>query len=137
MMQPETRKKRVEKYGSFLFCPRRRVLCFGRIEDAECKHESCILDDPEYKALRDRIEENRKKNEALRIAEAEKEKEEARAAPIRKQRKTAIELLETEIARKETYAKACYRGNNPRKGDSVIQEVMRLQGKLRRLKEHR
>ena len=135
MMQPETRKERVEKYGSFLFCPQRRVLCFGRLEDSECSHEKCILDNPEYQRLQARIEENRKENELRRRQKEEKEKTEARAAPIRRQWKTAADIIAAEIARKEAYARACYRGNNPQKGDAAIQEVMRLQGKLRKIKE--
>lgn len=62
-MDEKIRKERFEKYGSFLFCPTRSVLCFGRMTDAECKHDTCLLDDPEYQALQKRIAENQRKNQ--------------------------------------------------------------------------
>ena len=62
-MDEKIRNERFEKYGSFLFCPKRNVLCFGRDTDEECKHASCLLDDPDYQDLQKRIEENRKKNQ--------------------------------------------------------------------------
>ena len=61
-MDEKIGKERFEKYGSFLFCPARSVLCFGRMTDAECKHDTCLLDDPEYQDLQKRIAENQKKN---------------------------------------------------------------------------
>ena len=45
-MDEKIRRERFEKYGSFLFCPARNVLCFGRMTDGECKHDTCLLDDP-------------------------------------------------------------------------------------------
>ena len=42
-MDEEIRKARSRQYGSFLYCPDRDCLCFGRETDLECKHESCIL----------------------------------------------------------------------------------------------
>ena len=68
-MDEEIRKARSRQYGSFLYCPDRDCLCFGRETDLECKHESCILDDPEYQALQKRIEENRKRNELKALRE--------------------------------------------------------------------
>ena len=62
-MDEKIRKERFEKYGSFLFCPKRNVLCFGRDTDEECKRGSCLLDDPDYQDLQKRIEENQKKNQ--------------------------------------------------------------------------
>ena len=62
-MNEELRKSRFREYGSFLYCPRKDCLCFGRDTDQECKHAKCLLEDPEYLELQERIEENRRKNQ--------------------------------------------------------------------------
>lgn len=59
-MNPEIRKERVKKYGSFLFCPKRSTLCTGRNSNKECIYENCILDSPEYIKLQETIARNRK-----------------------------------------------------------------------------
>lgn len=79
-MNPEVRKNKVKKYGSFLYCPDRATLCFCcNTENGTCERGSCILDDPEYIALQRRIEENRAKNaeeeKAARAAEKERDEE--------------------------------------------------------------
>ena len=66
-MNEELRKSRFREYGSFLYCPRKDCLCFGRDTDQECKHAKCLLEDPEYLALQERIEENRRKNQMADI----------------------------------------------------------------------
>lgn len=126
-MNEKIRKERFEKYGSFLFCPARSVLCFGRMTDAECKHDACLLDDPEYQLLQKRIAENQKKNQQREHEEPPK---------IRRQTKTRIEILEEQIKRKDEEARAAYRANYPKEGDRIINEVIRLQGLLRQEKEH-
>lgn len=110
-LNPEIREKRVKKYGSFLFCPMRSTLCFGRDTDLECIHESCILDDPGYIKLQERISENRKNAE----------------------RKMKLKALDQEIEEKENYAKRCYRNNEPRKGDRMVKEVISLQAQRRKV----
>lgn len=131
-MDEEIRKARSRKYGSFLYCPARDCLCFGRETDLECKHESCILDDLEYQALQKKIEENRKRNEL----EALRDKPDlSHRQVIRRQNKTAAEILEERIRRKERYARECYRSNHPKQGDNVVYEIIRLRAKLRELKE--
>lgn len=60
-MKEEIRKERVNKYGSFLYCPAKGCLCFGRETDQKCKYPTCLLDDPEHLALQQRIKENQKK----------------------------------------------------------------------------
>ena len=112
-MNPEIRKERFEKYGSFLFCPMRNTLCFGRDTDLECIHESCILDDPEHIKLQKRISENRKNAE----------------------RKMKLKALDQKIEEKESYAKRCYRNNEPRKGDRAVNEVISLQAQRRKVME--
>lgn len=128
-MNEKIRKERFEMYGSFLFCPKRNVLCFGRMTDAECKHDTCLLDDPEYQDLQKRIAENQKKNQ-----EREHEKERTR---IRRQSKTKIELIEEAIEKKDKEARAAYRANRPDIGDLITNEVIRLQGLLRQEHERR
>ena len=128
-MDEKIRKERFEKYGSFLFCPKRNVLCFGRDTDKECKHVSCLLDDPEYQALQKRIEENQKKNQ-----QQEWEEEHTR---IRKQTKTKTELIEEAIEKKDKEARAAYRANRPDIGDLITNEVIRLQGLLRQEHDRR
>lgn len=134
MMQAEIRKERVEQYGSFLFCPDKNTLCFGRdSEDGNCKHPSCLLEDPEYIRKREEIEKRMKENN-LREIEERGHKDETPSAPIRRQTKSKKELLEEEIKSKEAYARSLYRNNKPKRGDEVILEVIRLQAELRRLK---
>ena len=131
-MDEEIRKARSRQYGSFLYCPDRDSLCFGRETDLECKHESCILDDPEYQALQKRIEENRKRNELKALRE---NLNTSHRQVIRRQTKTAAEMLEERIRRKEQYARECYRANYPKRGDDIVYEIVRLRAKLRKLKE--
>lgn len=132
IMDEEIRKARSRQYGSFLYCPDRDCLCFGRETDLECKHESCILDDPEYQALQKRIEENRKRNELKALRENPNT---SHRQVIRRQTKTAAELLEERIRRKEQYARECYRANYPKRGDDIVYEIVRIRAKLRKLKE--
>lgn len=125
-MDEKIRTERFEKYGSFLFCPKRKVLCFGRDTDEECKHASCLLDNPEYQALQKRIAENRRKNQTVKKDESPQR--------IRRQTKSRAQILEEEIQRKEKYARSCYRANQPRAGDNATYEIVRLRAKLRKLK---
>lgn len=134
-MKPEIREERVKKYGSFLFCPEKNTLCFGTdTEDGNCKHEHCLLDDPAYlkkKAqIAVRIEENDRREREERRREAQ-----APPAPIRRQRKSAADMLREQIERKERFARTLYRENKPRRADAVMHEVMVLQAKLRKLNE--
>lgn len=78
-MNEDLRIRRCEQYGSFLYCPKRDTLCFGRYTDEECKYESCILDDPEYQKLQKIIDQNRKR----RNARAEKKEAVAFVPPNR------------------------------------------------------
>ena len=128
-MENKIHKSKIEKYGSFLYCQERQCLCFGcYTEDGNCKHESCILDSPEHEELMERIRRNREKNKVLQKLENREEKN----TKIRAQRKSKIEILKNEIAKKEAYARACYKNNNPRKGDEASGEAMMLQAQLNR-----
>lgn len=134
-MNPEIRKMKVEKYGSFLFCPEKEVLCFGiYTPDGSCKHKSCLLEDQAYikkqKEIDERIRENDRREREERRREAQEH-----LAPIRRQRKSAADMLREQIERKERFARTLYRENKPRKADRVMHEVMTLQAKLRKLGE--
>lgn len=59
-MKTEVRKERMKKYGSILYCPAQDCKCFGRDTDEECRHEKCLLQDPEYIALQEKIEKKRR-----------------------------------------------------------------------------
>ena len=62
-MKTEIRKERMKKYGSILYCPAQDRKCFGRDTDEECRHEKCLLQDPEYIALQERIEKKRRERQ--------------------------------------------------------------------------
>lgn len=76
-MREDIRKARVEKYGSFLFCPDRNVLCFGMYNEyGICSRTPCCLDDPEYVTKKEQIAENVRHNYMARqIAREEAQKE--------------------------------------------------------------
>lgn len=123
-MNPEIQKSKVEKYGSFLHCTERNRLCFCcDTEDGTCGRASCIVDDPEYIALQERIEKNRVKNQT------EKEEETEEAPP----QKSRAQIIRGEIAKLENYARKYYRTNRPKKGDEVIGQIMMLQRELNAL----
>lgn len=134
-MKPEIRKMKVEKYGSFLYCPAKDVLCFGTdTEDGTCRHDICLLDDPKYVKQQEQIEQRRKANAKREREERLKEIKDP-PAPIRRQRKGAADVIREQIDRKERFARTLYRENKPRKADRIMHEVMTLQAKLRRLDE--
>lgn len=134
-MDPEIRKMKVEKYGSFLFCPDKRVLCFGTYtSDGSCKYENCLLEDPAYIKKQKEIDERIRENDRREREERRREAQEP-PAPARHQRKSAADMLREQIERKERFARTLYRENKPRKGDRIMHEVMTLQAKLRKLNE--
>lgn len=88
-----TKEERVEKYGSFLFCPKREVLCMGHDYEGtgECLLETCVLDDPNYQARQERIQRRQKELWDKHYGQRKEEKE--AAANIRTQNKTSQDLL--------------------------------------------
>lgn len=134
-MKPEIRKMKMEKYGSILFCPEKSVLCFGTdTDDGSCRHKSCLLDDPAYLKKQNEIKERIAVN-ARREQERRKIEHHDPPAPIRRQRKSAADMLREQIERKERFARTLYRENKPRRADAIMHEVMALQAKLRKLNE--
>jgi len=138
MMQPKSRKERVAEYGSFLYCPERDRLCFALNNDEgicerKSEQEPCFIDDPKWLAKQEEIEINLQEN--ARREQEEKAKEmQSPPAPIRRQTKTGVQLLEEQIRRREAKARSLYRANKPRAADSVMREVMALQAKLRKMR---
>ena len=122
-MNEELRMQRVEQYGSFLYCPLRNTLCFGRYTDRECGYDSCILDDPEYQKLQKTIAQNRKKrNEQSTQKEA--------AAFVPPSRKTREDEIWREIYKKEAMAAKLYRRNKPKLADGLLMEAMHMRRRL-------
>ena len=117
-MNEELRMQRCSQYGSFLYCPTRDVLCFGRYTDEECCYDSCILDDPEYQALQERISENRMKRQA-------KEPE-----PSVQEGPTKEQLAWKEIYKKEAIAQKLYRKNKPKIADGLMADAMYMRRTL-------
>ena len=136
MMQPEIRKERVKKYGSFLRCPERGNLCFGiDTPDGICKYKTCCLDDPEYIAKQKQIQRNIEENARREWEERRREeKENAAKQIIRRQTKTKEELIERDIARLEAKARHLYRTGKRNAGDAVMHDVTVLYGRLKKLK---
>lgn len=134
MMQPKTRKERVAEYGSFLYCPKKDTLCSDMdSDDGICVRSVCYLEDPEYIKLQERIAEKIREN--ARREQEEKAKEiQSPPAPIRRQTKTGVQLLEEQIKKREAKARSLYRANKPRAADSVMRDVMALQAKLRKMR---
>ena len=90
------------------------------------------MDDPEYVAHIKKVEHNLKLALEREKQEREREKHEP-PAPVRRQRKSAADMLREQIERKERLARTLYRENKPRRADVVMHEIMTLQAKLRKL----
>ena len=134
MMQAEIRKERIKKYGSFLYCPKRNTLCFGiDTPKGVCKYKSCLLDDPAYIAKQAEIDRKIQENARRERQERKREKENREKQIIRRQTKTRKDLLEQEIRNKERQVKLLYRDNKPKAADIVMNQVIRLNAKLREM----
>ena len=120
-MDEKLRIQRCEQYGSFLYCPFRDTLCFGRYTDQECKYDSCILDDPEYQELQKTIEQNRIKRNAR-----SEEKQPEFIPPSRPKKRTAEDEAWEEILQKEELARKLYRKNKPKIADGLMADAMYL-----------
>lgn len=129
MMREDIRKERVKKYGSFLYCAHRDTICsFMDNELAVCPRAECILDDPEYKALQERIERNRLKN----LKQAEKEEPYPRRKEPKQKPLTGREYLLEQIRRKEALSERLYRENKPKAADMVFRQAQIMKGELQK-----
>lgn len=123
MMREDIRKKRVEEFGSFLYCPERDTICsFRDTEDGTCGRTECLHEDIEWLKLQERIAENRKKNSYPT---------EEPQTNIRTQNKTAKEILQRAIERKSAEARRCYKKGWTKKGDRLTYELIHLERKLK------
>ena len=126
-------KQTKKECSSFLYCPKKDNLCFGREfsgEGIECKYENCLLEDPEYIEQQKKIEIKRKENARREIEERKRQEE----TPPPAKKTDLVKELAGYIARREAMARRAYRENKPRKGDAIMHEVLILTGKLRKMK---
>lgn len=128
-----TRQERVKIYGSFLYCPKKDVLCsIMDSDDGICTRTLCYREDPEYLAKEKEIEKRIRENaEAEWEAKQRKEKESKPAKPSREQE------LQEAIWRKTARARKLYKQNKPKYADILMHEVMIMQGELNKLKERK
>lgn len=127
------RQQHIAEHGSFLYCPEHDTLCSFMEKTWEtgcrCSRKPCIVEDPEYIALRKRQEETAAQREA---AERRYRAEEMDAAPIRTQNKSWEVLQREKIHRLEEESRQAYRRNWPRIGEAKLHEAILLRRELRR-----
>lgn len=131
----ELRRAHIEKYGSFLRCPKRDTIC-SFMEEAlcgsgKCERDPCILDDPEYLKLQERIAKNVKRN-AERVKREREEEKMNPPAPIRTQNKYPEDDMWARIQRLEQESREAYKRNKPKIGESKLHEAILLRRKMRR-----
>ena len=121
----------LEKYGSILYCPKRKTLCSfmdGAWKDG-CQREVCIMDDPEYKRLKKVIEANRNRHNTPR-----EEKHEG----IRNQSGQCSSYVQRhEIHKLEEESQKAFRRNNPNKGHTLFNEARIKRYKLKEYMERK
>lgn len=126
-----TRQERVKIYGSFLYCPKKDVLCsIMDSDDGICTKELCYRDDPVYLEREKEIEKRIRENSEAEWKERNKKQQEVRPTKASKQQQ-----LQEAIWRKTARAKKLYRQNKPKYADILMHEVMNMQGELNKLKE--
>lgn len=129
MMREDIRKERVKKYGSFLYCAHRDTICsFMDNELAVCPRAECILDNPEYIALQERIEMNRLQNGK----QLEKEEPYPRRKEPKQKPMTRRDYLLEQIRRKEALSERLYRENKPKAADMVFRQAQIMKGELQK-----
>lgn len=127
-----TKKERVEKYGSFLFCPKKEVLCsIMDSEDGICTKRICYRDDPLYLAKEKEIEKRIHENFEKEWQTMNEKTKEDPPKPSREKE------LQDAIFRKTARAKKLYKQNKPKYADILMREAMIMQGELNKLKERK
>lgn len=126
-----TKEERVEKYGSFLFCPKREVLCMGHDYEGsgECLLDTCVLDDPNYQAQRERVKQRQKELWDKHHGDRKEEKE--AEANIRAQNKTSRELLQVKIDKTRTKMERYYRKGWTNLADKLGLELAEMERRLK------
>ncbi len=130
----EARQEHIARHGSFLYCPERDNYCFFMAEvwntGEKCSRAPCIVDDPEYIKLQERIDKNRerrtRREEAMKAAEEKEER-----AQIRRQTKSRKDVMLERIRVLEEESEAAYRRNRPRIGAGKLEKAMALRRQLR------
>lgn len=128
----EARQEHIARFGSFLYCPERDNYCFFMAEvwdtGEKCSRAPCIVDDPEYIKLQERIEKNRerRRKEAMKAAEEKEER-----AQIRRQTKSRKDVMLERMHALEKESEAAYRRNRPRIGAEKLEKAMALRRQLR------
>lgn len=128
------KQEHMKRYGSILYCPERGVLCVY-MEDrwaTGCDRQGgCLLDDPEYMAMKEVQRKNRNRNDKQAREEAEREKKDP-PAPIRTQNKYPEDLILKRIEKLEAESREAYRRDRPKVGERKLHEAMVLRRELRR-----
>lgn len=127
------REEYLKKHGSFLYCTDRDTLCvhMDGMWMTGCERDECILDDPEYKKLQNRIKENRKKAAEEQRKKKEEEKKDP-PAQIRNQSGNPGSVYARRMAQineLERKSEIAFRRNNPKEGESLFAKArfMRMQ----------
>lgn len=126
-----SRQEHLNKYGSFLYCPKRDTLCdhMNGMWSTGCRLARCILDDPEYQRLQDRIEKNRQKNAQEHRQEKKAEKNDP-AAPIRNQSK-AEDRLRDQIEQVEEQARQAWSRGRSNEAMTLENRAAIMRGRLK------
>lgn len=131
-MREDIRKARVEKYGSFLYCSERDVLCFGMYNEyGICSRTPCCLDDPEYLAKKKRIRENIQRN--AKKFRKDKEEEKLAKENMNKGNGSKKQTIAERIRKLEEKSQILYRQNKPNLAEKALNEAQMLKGEIRRI----
>lgn len=128
----EARQEHIARFGSFLYCPERDNYCFFMAEvwdtGEKCSRAPCIVDDPEYIKLQERIEKNRerRRKEAMKAAEEKEER-----TPIRRKTKSRKDKMLERIYALEKESETAYKRNKPRIGAEKLEQAIALRRQLR------
>lgn len=122
------RQQHIERYGSFLYCPKKDNYCFFMEKEWEtgcaCSRTPCIVDDPDYQKLQKTIRKNVEERNRKR------QKEEP-ASPIRRQTKSRQDMQIERIKKLEQESAEAYRRNRPRIGEEKLNQAMQMRRELR------
>jgi len=126
-----SRQEWLDKYGSFLFCPKRDTLCqfMDGIWMTGCERAICILDDPDYQILQARIERNRQRNAREHHEQRKAEKNDP-AAPIRNQSK-AEDRLRDQIEQVEEQARQAWSRGRSNEAMTLENRAAIMRGRLK------
>lgn len=133
----KAREEYLKKHGSFLYCEQRDTLCvyMDGMWMTGCERESCILDDPEYQLLQERIEKNRRRQAEDHAENRKKEKEDALISNRRGRPRSIRDRKMKEIHRLEEASQEAFRQNKPNLGESLFVKARFMRGELKKEEE--